>query len=201
MIAFVKGILDTVSEDRIIVENQGTGFEILVPGSVVSALPQVGNMVKIYTYTYVREDVLQLYGFLTKDGLDMFKLLITVNGIGPKGALGILSVMDVDTLRMAILADDAKSIARAPGIGAKTASKLVLELKDKCHLEDILESGMELSEPVSDSGTNREARNEAIQALAALGYSASEAAAAVRMTEVTPDMTVEDILKQSLKNL
>lgn len=201
MIAFVKGILDTVSEDRIIVENQGAGFEILVPGSVVSALPQVGNMVKIYTYTYVREDVLQLYGFLTKDGLDMFKLLITVNGIGPKGALGILSVMDVDTLRMAILADDAKSIARAPGIGAKTASKLVLELKDKCHLEDILESGMELSEPVSDSGTNREARNEAIQALAALGYSASEAAAAVRMTEVTPDMTVEDILKQSLKNL
>lgn len=201
MIAFVKGILDTVSEDRIIVENQGTGFEILVPGSVVSALPQVGNMVKIYTYTYVREDVLQLYGFLTKDGLDMFKLLITVNGIGPKGALGILSVMDVDTLRMAILADDAKSIARAPGIGAKTASKLVLELKDKCHLEDILESGREVSEPVSASGADREARNEAIQALVALGYSASEAAAAVRMTEVTPDMTVEDILKQSLKNL
>ena len=100
MIAFVKGILDSVSEDRIVVENQGIGFEILVPGSVVQSLPQVGNTVKIYTYTYVREDVLQLYGFLTKDGMDMFKLLITVNGIGPKGALGILSVMDVDTLML-----------------------------------------------------------------------------------------------------
>ena len=93
MIAFVKGILDTVSEDRIVVEKNGIGFEIFVPGSVAGALPQVGNEVKIYTYTYVREDVLQLYGFLTRDELDMFKLLITVSGIGPKGALGILSVM------------------------------------------------------------------------------------------------------------
>ena len=91
MIAFVKGILDSVSEDKIIVENQNIGFEILVPGSVVSELPQVGNTVKIYTYTYVREDALQLYGFLTKDSMDMFKLLITVNGIGPKAALAILT--------------------------------------------------------------------------------------------------------------
>ncbi len=201
MIAFIKGILDTVSEDRIVVENQGIGFEILVPASVAQALPQVGNTVKIYTYTYVREDVLQLYGFLTKDGMDMFKLLITVNGIGPKGALGILSVMDVDTLRLAILSDDAKSIAKAPGIGAKTASKLVLELKDKCHLEDILEGGMAEDSSVVGSSTDNEARNDAIQALVALGYSATEATAAVRRTEVTPDMSVEDILKQSLKNL
>ena len=164
-------------------------------------MPQVGNTVKIYTYTYVREDVLQLYGFLTKDGMDMFKLLITVNGIGPKGALGILSVMDVDTLRLAILSDDAKSIAKAPGIGAKTASKLVLELKDKCHLEDIFESGMPEEETMAVTAIDHEARNDAIQALVALGYSATEATQAVRNTEVTPDMTVEDILKQSLKNL
>ncbi len=124
MLAFVKGKLDTVTEDYIIVENQGNGYEILVPGSVIQAMPQVGNEVKIYTYLYVREDVLQLYGFLTKDQLDMFKLLITVNGIGPKGALGILTVMDVDALRLAILSDDAKSIAKSPGIGAKTAGKL-----------------------------------------------------------------------------
>lgn len=201
MIAFVKGILDSVSEDRIVVENQGIGFEIFVPGSVAQSLPQVGNTVKIYTYTYVREDVLQLYGFLTKDGMDMFKLLITVNGIGPKGALGILSVMDVDTLRLAILSDDAKSIAKAPGIGAKTASKLVLELKDKCHLEDIFESGMPEEETMAVTAIDHEARNDAIQALVALGYSATEATQAVRNTEVTPDMTVEDILKQSLKNL
>lgn len=200
MIAFVKGLLDTVAEDHIIVENQGMGYEILVPGSVVQAMPQVGNMVKIYTYMYVREDVLQLYGFLTKDQLKMFKLLITVNGIGPKGALGILTVMDVDTLRLAILSDDAKSIAKSPGIGAKTAGKLILELKDKCHLEDILEAGGHEVTPVLDA-IDKEARNDAIQALVALGYSASEATAAVRKTEVTEDMSVEDILKHSLKNL
>lgn len=202
MIAFIKGILDTVSEDRIVVDHQGIGFEILVPGSVAQMLPQVGNIVKIYTYTYVREDVLQLYGFLTRDSMDMFKLLITVNGIGPKGALGILSVMDVDTLRLAIISDDAKSIAKAPGIGAKTASKLVLELKDKCHLEDILEGSLSETEPVAAvDGAGNEVRNDAIQALVALGYSATEATAAVRKIEVTADMTVEEVLKQSLKNL
>lgn len=201
MIAFVKGILDTVAEDRIVVENNGVGFEIFVPGSVAQALPQAGNAVKIYTYTYVREDILQLYGFLTRDEMDMFKLLITVNGIGPKGALGILTVMDADTLRFAILSDDSKSIAKAPGIGAKTASKLILELKDKCHLEDMLESGVSAVKASGQENTDNDARNDAIQALVALGYSATEAAAAVRRTDVTPDMTVEDILKLSLKNL
>lgn len=202
MIAFIKGVLDTVSEDRIVVDHQGIGFEIFVPGSVAQMLPQVGNIVKIYTYTYVREDVLQLYGFLTRDSMDMFRLLITVNGIGPKGALGILSVMDVDTLRLAIISDDAKSIAKAPGIGAKTASKLVLELKDKCHLEDILEGSLSETGPeVAVDSAGNEVRNDAIQALVALGYSATEATAAVRKTEMTTDMTVEDVLKQSLKNL
>ena len=200
MLAFVKGKLDTVTEDYIIVENQGNGYEILVPGSVIQAMPQVGNEVKIYTYLYVREDVLQLYGFLTKDQLDMFKLLITVNGIGPKGALGILTVMDVDALRLAILSDDAKSIAKSPGIGAKTAGKLILELKDKCHLEDILDSGGDRTSPLAETADSG-ARNDAIQALVALGYSASEAAAAVRKVKISEDMSVEAILKQSLKNV
>ncbi len=200
MLAFVKGKLDTVTGDYIIVENQGNGYEILVPGSVIQAMPQVGNEVKIYTYLYVREDVLQLYGFLTKDQLDMFKLLITVNGIGPKGALGILTVMDVDALRLAILSDDAKSIAKSPGIGAKTAGKLILELKDKCHLEDILDSGGDRTSPFAETADSG-ARNDAIQALVALGYSASEAAAAVRKVKASEDMSVEDILKQSLKNV
>ena len=200
MLAFVKGKLDTVTGDYIIVENQGNGYEILVPGSVIQAMPQVGNEVKIYTYLYVREDVLQLYGFLTKDQLDMFKLLIPVKGLGPKGALGILTVMDVDALRLAILSDDAKSIAKSPGIGAKTAGKLILELKDKCHLEDILDSGGDRTSPFAETADSG-ARNDAIQALVALGYSASEAAAAVRKVKASEDMSVEDILKQSLKNV
>ena len=198
MIAFVKGILDSVSEDKIVVENQNIGFEILVPGSVVSELPQVGNTVKIYTY--VREDALQLYGFLTKDSMDMFKLLITVNGIGPKAALGILTAMDTDALRLAILSDDAKTIAKAPGIGPKTASKLILELKDKCHLEDVF-GGVEESFATENVSAGADAKKDAIEALVALGYSASEAAGAVRKLQVTEEMSVEDILKLSLKNL
>lgn len=206
MIYFVKGILDTVNENQIVVENQGIGFEIMVPLSVVSNLPQTGNEVKIYTYTYVREDALQLYGFLTRDELAMFKLLITVNGIGPKGALGILSVMDADALRFAILADDAKSIAKAPGIGAKTASKLILELKDKMDFEEAVESvldgGQERAKVAEgSSGDSGVAANEAIQALVALGYTSTEAVKAVKRVTITPEMTVEDILKAGLKNI
>lgn len=205
MIHFVKGKLDTVSEQMIVVENQGIGFEIMVPLSAVSNLPQTGNEVKIYTYTYVREDALQLYGFLSRDELTMFKLLITVNGIGPKGALGILSVMDVDALRFAVMADDAKSISKAPGIGAKTASKLILELKDKIDFEDAVESvlttGATASSGETASGDAGYAANEAIQALVALGYTSTEAVKAVKKVELTSKQTVEDILKAALKNL
>ncbi len=199
MISFIQGKIVDTDKDRIVVENGGIGFEILMPDSMISALPARGSEVRIFTYMYVREDVLALYGFLSKDALDMFKLLITVSGIGPKGALGILSVLTVDALRLAIISDDAKTIAKAPGIGAKTASKLVLELKDKCHIEDIIyeddASGAQLG--TADS----EARSDAIQALVALGYSASEATRAVREVATAADMTVEEILKQSLKRV
>ncbi len=205
MIHFVKGELDTIEEQTIVVENNGVGFEILVPLSVISNLPQTGNEVKIYTYTYVREDALQLYGFLTRDELAMFKLLITVNGIGPKGALGILSVMDADALRFAIMADDAKSIAKAPGIGAKTASKLILELRDKVDFEEAVDNVLTKGEAKVAAQTSGNdvgyAANEAIQALVALGYTSTEAVKAVKKVELTPDMTVEDILKAGLKNL
>ena len=205
MIQFVRGILDTVSENQIVVENQGIGFGILVPLSVVSALPQTGNEVKIYTYMHVREDAMQLFGFLTKDELAMFQLLITVSGIGPKGALGILSVMDADALRFAILADDAKSISKAPGIGVKTAGRLILELRDKVDFEEAIEGALDRGEMNaagrSSAGENRAAANEAIQALVALGYSSAEAVKAVKKVAAAPDQTVEDILKAALKNL
>ena len=168
MIAFVKGILDTVDADRVVVENQGVGFEILVPGSVAEGLPETGNEVKLYTYTHVREDALQLYGFLTGDERKMFELLITVNGIGPKGALAILGVMDADTLRFSILAGDDKSIAKAPGIGAKTAAKLILELRDKCSLE-MPEGENQSGRGKRPSDDAADARNDAVQALVALG--------------------------------
>jgi Holliday junction DNA helicase RuvA len=197
MIAFVKGILDTFGEDFIVVENHGIGYKILIPGSDMQQLPGVGNEVKIYTYTHVREDAFLLFGFLTKDGREMFQRLIKVSGVGPKGALGILGTLDTDALRLAILSDDAKAIAKSPGIGAKTAGKVILELKDKVSLEDILPDSSENTAGVDGSADN-DVRNDAIAALVELGYSASQAASAVRKVQ-RPEMSVEDILKQSLK--
>lgn len=203
MIAFIKGELDLVMEEGIIVENGGIGYEIRVPLSMMNQLPSIGGEVKIYTYMYVREDALNLYGFLTKDDLNIFKLLITVNGIGPKGALGILSTITPDDLRFAVLADDVKTISKAPGIGKKTASKLIIELKDKLKLEDVFEGKLETT---SGKGTESDShilnvRNEAIQALVSLGYSNGDALKAVRKVNISEDMEVEEVLKLGLKNI
>lgn len=206
MICFIKGVLESVQDNQVVVENRGVGFAVMVPLSVASALPQTGNEVKLYTYMYVREDAVQLYGFLTKDELSMFRLLITVSGIGPKGALGILSVMDADALRFAILADDAKSISKAPGIGAKTAGKVILELKDKMDFGEAINTVLDHGQQnmAGTDGTAHDAgvsANEAIQALVALGYTSTEAVKAVKKVTITPDMTVEEILKEGLRNI
>lgn len=206
MISYIKGILEYISEECIIVESNGIGYEIRVPMSVLQALPGIGQEVKIHTYMYVREDALQLYGFVSRDDLTIFKLLITVNGIGPKGALGILSTISPDDLRFAILADDAKTIAKAPGIGAKTASKLILELKDKIKLQDAfearLEQTQELGSPwIASAEDIQGMRSEAVEALTALGYSSAEAMKMVRKVTITGDMDVEQVLKMSLKNM
>ena len=155
---------------------------------------------KLYTYLHVKEDAMQLYGFISKEEQEMFELHIGVSGIGQKGALGILSALSMDTLRFAIYAQDAKTIAKAPGIGIKTAQKMILELKDKCHLEDVF-GGVEESFATENVSAGADAKKDAIEALVALGYSASEAAGAVRKLQVTEEMSVEDILKLSLKNL
>ena len=154
MIALVKGILESVEEDRVVVETGGIGFEILVPGSVMQSLPAAANPVKIHTYTHVREDAIQLFGFLHRSELAMFKLLIRVNGIGPKAALGILSAMDADTLRFAIVSGDSRTISKAPGIGPKTAEKLILELRDKIDLSDVNLGGETDSENITSGRTS-----------------------------------------------
>ena len=138
MYAYLKGTLEEVTEDNIVVEVNGIGYNVKVSTNTADLLPGIGNEIKIYTYTLVREDTFSLYGFLTRDDLEIFKKLITVNGIGPKGGLAILSVMNADALRFAIMAGDAKSIAKAPGVGAKTAERVILDLRDKISLEDTL---------------------------------------------------------------
>lgn len=204
MISYIKGSLEKVSENSIVVENNGIGYEILVPMSVTDRIAGIGSEVKIFTYMYVREDLIQLFGFLDNDCLEVFKLLITVSGIGPKGALGILSVMSADDLRFAVLADDAKSIAKAPGIGAKTAGKIVLELKDKLKLKDIVEDAIEHGigrQTEGDAGEGKKIISEAVEALIALGYPAADAMRAVRSVDVSLYSTVEELLKLSLKEM
>lgn len=203
MISYIKGELADVTEQSIVLECSGIGYEIAVPVSTLTELPSIGNEVKIHTYLYVREDAVNLYGFLTKEDLYVFKLLIGVNGIGPKGALGILSAITPDELRFAILADDVKTIAKAPGIGSKTAQKLIIELRDKLKLSDVFEQSLAAKakgiEAVETAG--QDIRSEAVQALASLGYSLSEATKAVGKVEITADTTVEQLLKDALKKI
>lgn len=198
MYAYIKGEIVDIAEDNVVLECNNIGYNIKVPFSVIQSLPGIGEDVKIYTYTCVREDAFILYGFLTKDDLWIFKKLITVNGIGPKGALGILSAMSADDLRFAIIAGDSKAIAKAPGIGAKSAERIILDLKDKIDLEPML-----TKEPVVSAGQllNSDAKNEAIEAMTALGYSASEAVKAVKQLTITDDMDSGIILKEALKIL
>lgn len=204
MIAYIKGKVDYLDPDAglVVLETGGIGYNILVPGKEFSLLPRRGEEVKLHTYLNVREDAMQLFGFLLRDDLQFFRLLIGVNGIGPKAALGILSVFGADDLRFAILADDEKTISRAPGIGTKTARKLILELKDKISFEDALEKklghGTEMTEASILKNDNED---EAVQALVALGYSSADALKAVRKVEGAQDMDVEEILKAALKQM
>ena len=203
MIASVKGKLEGVTAESVIIDVNGLGVEAIVPGTVINRLPKVDDNVKLYTYLHVREDVMQLYGFLEKEDLDFFKLLITVNGIGPKAGVAILSSMPVDILTFAILSEDIKTIEKAQGIGAKTAKKLVLELKDKV---GIIKSPKNISsgsyeETVLDIGINNEIKDEAVQVLTALGYSQTEAMKAISTVEMTEGITSEELVKLSLKNL
>lgn len=201
MYAYIKGILAEITEDAIIVENQGIGYEIAVPGQVFDYLPSVGEEVKIYTYHYVREDAILLYGFLTKEDVRIFKKLIGVSGIGPKGALSILSVLSTDDLRFAILGDDAKAIAKAPGVGAKTAQRVIIELKDKLSLEDAFEQKLANQAQKAELNPVVGVKNEAILALTSLGYSQSEALKVLQGIEISPDDQVEDVLKMALKQM
>lgn len=199
MIAYVKGQLAEKYEDSVVIEQGGVGLCILIPASLSDRLPPCGSEVKLHTYLYLREDGMSLYGFLAREDLAIFRLLLTVSGIGPRGALGILSTVTPDNLRFAILSEDAKTIAKAPGIGVKTAKKLIIELKDKLDLSEALELSKEHKES-ADTEHIGTVRAEVVEALTALGYSAAESLSAVKKVEITEEMTVEKLLRAALKN-
>ena len=201
MISYLKGEVAEIGESSVVIEVGNIGYEVYLPLSAIATIPARGSSIKMYTYLHVREDAISLFGFLSKDDLSMFKLLITVNGIGPKGALGILSAISADDIRFAILADDAKTIAKAPGIGNKTASKMILELKDKFTLESAFTQRLDEQGHNTNNAAIVDLREEAIQALTVLGYTASDATKVVSQVEITKDMTTDEILKMCLKKI
>lgn len=198
MISYIRGELVSIEDEKVVIDVNGVGFGIFMPGQAMNMLPAIGEEVKLHTYMNVREDAMQLFGFLTRDDLNVFKLVIGVSGIGPKGGLSILSHLSPDELRFAVMSHDVKVISGAPGIGKKTAEKLIIELKDKLSIEDVLERTVE-RDSHAVSSTNNQIHTEAVQALVALGYGNTEALKAVKKVDTSEDMTVEDVLKQALK--
>lgn len=205
MIAYIKGEIAELTEDNLVLEVNGIGYNIKISPGTAGLLPGLHREVKMYTYTHVREDAFWLYGFLTREDLEIFRKLITVNGIGPKGGLAILSVMTAEELRFAIAAGDAKAIARAPGVGVRTAERVILDLRDKVSGEDCFVSRVSTENPGTSGDSGRTGRStagkEAAEALTALGYPAAEALKAVRQVEISQGMDAEAVLKQALKHL
>lgn len=195
MYEYIKGIFAGINKDYIIVDNNGIGYRIHTSGSTISKMPAVNEKVTIYTQQIVREDFIGLYGFLTKEEINMFNILLTINGVGAKAALSMLSICSVENLQYAIINNDEKTIVRAPGIGRKIAQRIILELKDKIKIQDTGDSKIDMSE-IND---NSNKMNEALSALISLGYSEKEARGALK--NVSPKDTIENIIKNCLKKL
>ncbi len=200
MIAYLRGIVAAVTQTRVVLEVNGVGYQAFISSRDASRMPGRGEEIILHTYLSVREDAMQLFGFLDEDDLEMYKLLLTVSGVGPKAGLGILSALTADDIRFAVLSDDVKAISKAPGIGGKTAQKLILELKDKLSFEDAFEKKLTHSEEAAAAQLD-DAKSEAVQALVALGYAGSDALKAVRSVENSGDMDTETLLKLALRQI
>lgn len=200
MIGYIKGIVDEVGLDYVIVENNGMGYKLLVSGYTTERLEK-GADVKMYTQMIVREDDLKLCGFYTKLELEMFNLLTSVSKIGPKVALSMLSFADPHTLQIYILNSDIGKLSKAPGVGKKTAERIVLELRDKVSKMSVsMENFVEVEDKSSEKLNVKSEQEDAIEALLALGYSQAEASDAVRFVS-NPAMETEEIIKLALEFL
>lgn len=199
MFSYIKGILTDKSDDYAVVECGGVGFKIYTSlNSLADAKCVQGAEVTFHTYMYIKEGIMDLYGFSSKEELEFFEMLISVSGVGAKGASAILSTLNPSKLALTIATGDAASIKKAPGIGTKTAQRIILELKDKIKNESLISADADAFSETVPLASNE--RDEAVNALIALGYSGAEAKNAV--AKVSPSATdVEDIIKNALKNL
>ena len=203
MYEYLIGEYKGINRDYIIVENNKIGYKIFTSGSTMAKMPSIGEEVMLFLEQIVREDFIGLYGFSSREELDMFKLLLSINGVGSKAALSLLSISSVNNLKYAIITEDEKHICRAPGIGKKTAGRIILELKDKLKKEDmIVESSTIEGKTCSDdsNGDNYSVNiSEALGALLALGYTEKEAELALR--KANKEDSLENIIKSCLKVL
>ena len=199
MIAYISGALVSAGENYIVIDNHGMGYRIFVSGKFLEHIPAYGTQIKIYTHMYIREDELTLYGFHSEEELSVFRILIGISGVGPKVAMAILTALTIQELQLAVISEDAKTISKANGVGAKGASRIILELKDKLKMEDMMDAAYEQS--IVQDTQDLNAARDAILALVNLGYSNSEAALAVRKIGDTSQMDIESILKAALKKL
>ncbi len=183
-----------INEDYIIIENNGIGYKIYTSGNTITNIPKASEAITIYTIQIVRDDFIGLYGFLTREELSLFNLLLKVNGVGPKAALSLLSISSVANLKKAIVLGDEGLITKAPGVGKKTAQRIILELKDKIDMDGILEA----AESKEDKPIDDKIRREALQALVSLGYSEKEGNKALKSVEGD---NVEELIKNCLKYL
>ncbi len=196
MISFLRGKLAYSDENGAVIDVNGVGFNVIMPSIDINKLPEIGAETFLYTYLYVREDIMDLFGFSNKESIKFFKKLISVSGVGPKAAIALLSALTTNELALAIISSDAKAIGRAKGIGPKMAQRIVLELKGKIETEDAIEaSGGEAAaiRPTADSG--------AVNALIALGSSPSEAQKTVMQISKEGNYTTEEIIREALRRL
>lgn len=196
MYAYIKGTLEEKSTDSIVVETAGIGYKIYVSEHTMAKLGEIGEKVKIYTHYHVREDNISLYGFMSNEELKMFELLLQVSGIGAKTAIAMLSNITPSKFALAIISNDLKTLTKIPGIGNKSAQRMVLELKDKLKTQTAIEDDEEETIP----NDNSESINEAGQALQILGYNKSEISKVFDKFD-THNLSTEDLIKEALKRL
>ena len=199
MYEYIKGKYIGINKDYVIIENNGIGYKIFTSGATMAEMPKISEEVQLYLEQIVREDFIGLYGFKDREELEMFKLLISISGVGAKAALSLLSISRINNLKYAIIMEDDKHLCRAPGIGKKTAGRIILELKDKIKTDEISE-GVDIQQGFEDiAPSNSNAIGEALGALLALGYSEKEAESALK--KVNRQESVENIIKECLRVL
>ena len=200
MYAYIKGTFVSVRGDNIVIENNGIGYKIYMPLLLQGRIGHIGDDVCVYTYHYVREDVIALYGFPEPEDQDMFELLLTVSGVGPKSAISVVEVLRPSELAMAVLQGDIKKICTVKGLGKKSAERIILELKDKLKGFDMSSIDDQGEFPVPVSEPSKSGLEDCVSALVVLGYPASEANKAAR-SAYEDGLSVEELIRKALRLL